>query len=137
MSSSMLETLRKFLESEEGKESVKRFKRSAEIREIRKESVSRFIKDLNDNDFESLFSKLLQWETKKEDYYYDVKHVIKQTHIFNNVIDSFFKLGKPYKSKDDFFSGGCKYRGYTIKIYCGQGCFTRICKGKKIIFQST
>lgn len=137
MSGSMVDNLKKFLETEEGKKSIERFRRSIEIEEERKKKVCNFVESLSDEKFEILFAKLLEWENKKEDYYYDVKHVITQTKVFSYTIDAFFKLGKPYKSKDTFFSGGCKYRGYTVKIYCGQGCFTRIMKGKKIIFQST
>lgn len=106
------------------------------IKNEQKEKVAKYIDSLSEENIEKEFLRFLEWEDKFEERYYK-KFIHTSSSIFYNVIEALQTRGKAIKSNEDFLSGGFKWNGYTFKLFCGQGCFWRISKGKKVIFQNS
>jgi hypothetical protein len=136
----MVEKLREFLDSPEGKKSTEdyilKLKKEEERIERWSMKVIRLIKDMSDDDLHNIFMKFLKWEYKYEDMWYS-KGVCTNSRLFGIITKVVEKVGDEFESHEDFYSSGWTYRGYTFKIYCGQGCFTRIIYKNENIFQTT
>lgn len=137
--SPMLKSLRElFNDPVRVAEMQEKFRREREISENQKLRVQRHIDSIAAEDFEKKFEDFLKWEEQWEDFQYVHRHVITSSTIFGKVIKVLEKRGTPLRNRrEDFFAGGFKWGKYTFKLYCGQGCFWRILKGRKIIFQTT
>jgi hypothetical protein len=132
-----LKKMKEFLESDRGKELRDEFIRKHKREAEREDQVAKVILGMKKKEFDEKFSEFLKWERKKEEYYYDVKHVMTSTNLFNFVLKAFQNIGKPIKSDEIFFCGGWKYKNYQIKVYCGQGSFYVVSKDGEEIFHST
>lgn len=95
------------------------------------------IKDLSNEELDKLFSSFLKWEEEYEEYEYTVNFCQTFSNILDAVMEVFKTYGKPLEFDEDFFSEAYEYRGYVVKVFCGQGCFYRFFKGEEMIFQTT
>lgn len=115
------------------------FERQANYKRRRIDRISKFIDNLLEDQLNAWMDKFLKWEEKYEEYCYDVQHVQTTSQIFNGLTDYIKENGKEIGNtkKEMFFSGGWKWKNYTFRLYCGQGCFWRIWRKRTVIFQTT
>ena len=137
---SLVERLRAFLDSPEGKAKTeayfKRIKDEEKRLEDRAMQVIRSIKDLSDEELHQRLAHFLKWEEEYEEMWY-ARWVQTSSRAFGVLLKVVKLIGDEFEASEDFFSEGYSYRGYVFKCYCGQGCFWRIQKGEEIIFQTT
>lgn len=132
----MLEKLQKHLE--ENPDSFKNWIESKQ--KIENQQLNRVynrIKDLSDEELDKLFTHFLKWEEEYEEYEYTVNFCQTSSNILGAIMKVFEVHGEPMDFNEDFFSGAYQYRGYIVKVFCGQGCFYRFFKGEEMIFQTT
>jgi len=130
------EKLRAFHDSEEGKESIKKFHKGLEIRSNREDQMWNFLESLSTEEYESLLEKFIKWEEKFEDREYD-KGKIKSSNVFNTIFGAIKQNAESYEEDSMFFGGGSTYRGYQWLVYVGQGSFYTIEKNGERIFTSS
>jgi len=113
------------------------------IDRLKNSGISRVQKHLaiNAPDQESLdkwFIRFFKWEADVEDRAY-ASGTIKVSNFFSALDDLVRKEGEDKSNEyhEDFLSTAFLWRGYLFKLYCGQGCFTRIYKGENQVFQTT
>jgi hypothetical protein len=100
--------------------------------------IEKFISKLSQEEIEKWMDKFLKWEEKYEEFRYDKRHEQATSRIFNAFTNFIKKNGKEMRRSSEMFcTGGWKWNKYTIKLYQGQGCFWRIWKNRKVIFQTT
>lgn len=137
---SLVERLRAFLDSPEGKAKTeayfKRIKDEEKRLEDRAMQVIRSIRDLSDEELHQRLTHFLKWEEEYEEMWY-ARWVQTSSRAFGVLLKVVKLIGDEFEAREDFFSEGYSYRGYVFKCYCGQGCFWRIQKGEEIIFQTT
>ena len=137
---SLVERLRAYLESDEGKANTaayfKKIKDEEKRLEDRAMQVIRSIKDLSDEELHQRLIHFLKWEEEYEEMWY-ARWVQTSSRAFEVLLKVVKMIGDEFDSDEDFFSGGYSYRGYVFKCYCGQGCFWRIEKNGETIFQTT
>ena len=137
---SLVERLRAFLDSPEGKAETdayfKKIKDTEKRLEDRAMQVISSIKDLSDEELHQRLTRFLKWEEEYEEMWY-ARCVQTSSRAFGVLLKVVKMIGDEFEASEDFFSGGYSYRGYVFKCYCGQGCFWRIQKGEEIIFQTT
>lgn len=135
----MVDKLREFLKSPEGKKSIEEYHRKEKINEERIErwsmKVIRLIKNMSESELHDLFTRFLDWEKNHEDMFYN-RGILTSSNIFGIIINVLKTVGDEFESDDDFYSDGWTYRGYIFKCYCGQGCFWRVIYKNEIIFQT-
>jgi hypothetical protein len=130
--SKQLKALRDFYDSPEGQESIKKFHRLRDHYDNRIKAIHEYLETKTDAELKVMAESFFAREKKYQDYMYDVRHCETNSRIFGSLIGVADQYGTELKIKDeDFLSGAVKYRGYSFKTYCGQGCFTRVSKGKK------
>lgn len=127
MESDMIKNLKDFFNSEKGKQWVLEEKERNRIKNEKTIKLIQYLETVDDFD-ERLF-KLLERERVIQDYYYKVKHCFKNSNIFNFLFETLSKIGEEYDCDDDFFGFGFTYKGFTFKVYQGQGSFITIEKG--------
>jgi hypothetical protein len=139
MESPMIKSLREMLNDPVRVAKMKEeFKRKLEVADGQRARVKRHLDSIPSKDFEQRFEQFLKWEEAWEEYQYTHNHVMTSSIVFGKVLKVLEERGTPLRnSRKDFFAGGFKWGKYTFKLYCGQGCFWRILKGRKIIFQTT
>jgi hypothetical protein len=134
-----LKKMTAYLESPEGKESTRLFFESW-FYPSRKgsERISKMIKDLSDEELEKWMEKFLIWEEKWEDMQYHKRHVETDSLLFNSLYEFVRQNGININGRydEDFLASADEWRGYTFKLYQGQGCFYRIERKGELIFQS-
>ena len=114
------------------------FTRMWEIEDKQLSRVRARIESIPEDQLEAEFLKFLKWEETWEEDQYVRNHCMTCSHAFGYMLTVLEEKGSRLKKvREDFYSGGFKWNGYTFKMYCGQGCFWRILKGKKQIFQTT
>jgi uncharacterized protein with von Willebrand factor type A (vWA) domain len=114
------------------------FARKIEVNANQFDRVQRYIDSIPVDQFEARFEQFLKWEEEWEEDQYVRNHCMTSSRIFGQIIKVLESRGTSLRNRrEDFFSGGFKWGKYTFKLYCGQGCFWRILKGRKIIFQTT
>jgi hypothetical protein len=132
--------LKAHLESEEGMKDFKEWWEKRTYDEHRGlERISKILDPLPKKELKKWVKKLLKWEEKWEDMKYDKHHVETSSTLFNCFIAYTTNNGKRIKknTEEDFLASVHKWKGYTFKLYVGQGSFWRILKKDKVIFQST
>jgi hypothetical protein len=94
---------------------------------------------LDKKELKEWISKFFEWEKKYEDMWYFKRHTLTTSLLFSCFVEYTEKKGKKLKSfeSEDFLAHVHKWKGYTFKLYVGQGSFWRIEKDGKIIFQTT
>jgi hypothetical protein len=99
--------------------------------------VSLMIENLKDDELYVWMKKFFKWEEKYEELQYNMG-IITSSNIFNSLFEFIYKKGTELKNdfSEDFLSGVYEWRGYVFKIYQGQGCFFRVIKDDKYLFQS-
>lgn len=99
--------------------------------------ISNLIKGASAEQFNDFVTKFIKWEVDFEDRKY--REGIQTSSTFFSAIIKYCteNAESNIDSDDDFFSSGFIFKEYTFKLYCGQGCFWRIFKDDKIIFQNT
>ena len=82
--------------------------------------------------------RFFKWEKDLEERAYK-NGVITVSNFFSALDDLVREEGEEVTDNyhEDFLSTVYLWRGYTFKLYCGQGCFTRIMYKDKQIFQTT
>lgn len=115
------------------------FEQDAAFKRRRIDHISKFIDNLPEDQIDVWMDKFLKWEEKYEEYCYDVRHIQTTSQIFAGLTDYIEEKGKEIRNtkKEIFFAGGWKWKDYTFRIYCGQGCFWRIWRKRTVIFQTT
>jgi len=98
----------------------------------------KFIDNIASDEIDNWMNKFLAWEKKYEEFRYKFRNEESESRIFNEVIKILEKKGKPIKIKETegFCAMGFSWNKYRFKLYCGQGSFWRIWKGRKEIFTS-
>ena len=100
--------------------------------------IRRYLSRLSDTQIDDTINKFFLWENKFEERKY--KNGIQTTSmLFHSFIDYCEYHGKDVTEEFDepFLSSAFIWGNYTFKTYCGQGCYTRILKQEKEIFQTT
>lgn len=133
-----------FWESPEGKASLndyfEREKVKKEIRKIQRKRIISYYKSLDKKGRKELIDKFLKWEEKYEDYWYMKRHTQTTSILWTLFTDHIVKKGKDvYKkySDEDFLGSAHQYKKWTLKTYCGQGCFDRLFYNGEEVFQTT
>lgn len=138
--SKLVEKLRAHLETEEDKASMKAwFAKWNYDSERGFERMCRMLDHLSKNEIHTWMDKFLEWEAKYEEYWYTERHTQTSSLLFNCLMKYTEKKGKKVKQTkyEDFLAGAHKWKGYTFKLYVGQGSFWRVIKDKEEIFQTT
>jgi len=132
------EKLKEYLESEEGRKETKDFfwKWNYDS-ELGAERIYRMINHLSDEDLEKWMDKFVEWEKKYEEMWY--KRGVETSSLFFNSLYGFIRkngvdVSDRYSDDYLFLSASDEWRGYTFKLYQGQGCFYKIEKNNKQIF---
>lgn len=131
-------------ETPEGKASLDSYfekeKLKEEIRKIQRKRIVSYYKSLNKKERKELIDKFLKWETKYEDYWYMNRHTQTTSILWSLFTSHITKKGKDvYKkySDEDFLGSAHQYKKWTLKTYCGQGCFDRLFYNDEEVFQTT
>ena len=109
-----------------------------EMRKKRNENrIRKYLSRLSDVQIEKSINHFFKWEESFEENQY--KNGVQTTSLlFQSFLDYCSYHGEVLEIDDeDFLSSAYKWNEYTFKTYCGQGCFNRIIKNNKIIFQTT
>jgi hypothetical protein len=133
MKNNILEKLEAFLETEEGKESIRKFGEKLKKERIFEERwVNRLINTLQnktDEELSILFWAFDKHQEKRRDILYS-QYVDGQTSLYNPLLKVFERLG--IEALEDaygmFSSAIFDWRGYRMESYCGQGCFYSLTK---------
>ena len=98
-----------------------------------------YIGSLSDDELDVMAKKFFARETKYEEWRYTHHNEQATSVLFERVIRAIEKQADhPEEYPDDMFLDAMfMWRGYTFKLYCGQGCFWRIEQNNKTVFQST
>ena len=137
----MLNILDKFT-PEELEDIILKFQKQVENESLFEESwVKRFEKvivPMSDLEFEEKFMKYLKWEKAFQGHPYDGSIYRGPSNIFD-ILHDFIRIhGKNnWRNNEMFKSSSYIYRGFTWKLFIGQGSFVRIQKSSKIVFQTT
>ena len=131
--SEMLEKLKAYLETEEGKASLARMaekwaKKDA-FNKRWKIKFKKFLKEKTDKELNTLFEKFLIHEEKRRDILWK-QHYDGQTSLYYPLYSALSKLGKKskYKKYGMFTAGMYEWKGYQIELCCGQGSFYSLIK---------
>lgn len=131
--------MNKLFESIDLENALNRVRDKRKIERGQERRVRKFFNSLSKKELDIWIPKFLKWEEKYEEFYYK-KYIEQDSRLFNIVIDIIEKraeyLGMTADLKEDFLSSAFRWNGYTFKHYVGQGCFWRIMKDGKQIFQS-
>lgn len=141
--SNPLENLKAFLETEDGKKSIERFREK-----LRREHENHlkwvnhfttYFNTLSNEEFQTfMVERFFPWENTLEEHYYNNRHSQRSSRIFYIIfkIATNFGVENSNTGDEDFLAGSFKYRGLDFNLYCGQGCFYRVEKDGENIFQS-
>jgi len=129
------EKLRAFYDSEEGKESIKKFQKGLQIKSDREAQMWLYLESLTTEEYESLLVRFIEWEDKFEEREYQ-KGKLKSSNIYNTVFAAIMDNAESYEEDSMFFGGGAPYRGTQWLVYVGQGSFYTIEKNGERIFTS-
>lgn len=132
---SLAQKLRDFLDTPEGKESMRKFGEKMRIEDERKQKTWEYLETLSDEEYQSKIKKLIEWEYRFEEREYQ-KGKLKASNLFNIVFDAIARNATEYENDDMFFGGGATYRGQQWIVYVGQGSFYTIEENGERIFQS-
>ncbi len=134
---------KKWMDSEEGKASMKKFAQKINTERIAFENWSnRFEKWLETNSFDGLIKRLKsehgkEWAKKCWAKGYETYPNNKLSFLFEYLKEN-LELVEISWIKSDFSSGGFIFKGYVFDIICGQGCIYRVWnyKTKKHLFSA-
>ena len=132
----MLEAIKKIDPEEISKWLAEReSSRSSGIERVRKHLD--LVADTPDK-LERWFARFFKWEKDLEERAY-ANGSITVSNFFSALDDLVREEGEEVTDNyhEDFLSTAYLWRGYTFKLYCGQGCFTRIMYKDEQIFQTT
>lgn len=125
----MLEKLKAYLESDEGKKkSEEYFAKLARAEKINKRQVkriNRYIKTLSSENLHSLVLKYCKWEEKHQDMLYK-RGIDGSSTLMDLIFDFFRKYGKGLKCDEMFESARYGYGKYEMSLFVGQGSFYKI-----------
>lgn len=133
MSNKILEKLKTFLETDEGKESMQRFSEKLNKRhafgERWAERVLNFLENNSDEDLSILFENFETHSEKRREILWN-QRIDGQSSLYNPLLKVFEELGEeaPKEAYGMFSSSIFDWRGYRIELYCGQGCFYSLSK---------
>lgn len=133
---SLSEKLRNFLDTPEGKESIRKLGEKIRIEDERKQKVWEYLETLSDEEYQLKLQKLIKWEERFEEREYQ-KGKLKSSNIFNTIFSAITKNANEYNSDEMFFGGGATYRGQQWIVYVGQGSFYTIEENGERIFTSS
>ena len=127
----IFDKLKDFLETDEGKASMKRFgeKLEASLRYDNRwaEKFHEFFEELSDDTINELAPKFLKWEEDYEDMFY-FRGIQTHSNILSSLLDLARKYGKHLDCDEDFCGFKGEYRGYVVALYNGQGSIIEITK---------
>ena len=130
--SKQIKAMKDFYDSPEGQKSIEKFHRLQDHRNNRIKAIHTYLSTKTDAELKVMAESFFAKEQKYQDYMYDVRHCETCSRILGALIAVADEFGTELKIKDEMFlSGAMKYRGYSFKTYCGQGCYTTVSKGKK------
>ncbi len=100
--------------------------------------VRKHVDLLSPKDLDEWFKRFFKWEKDLEERAYK-NGVITVSNFFSALDDLVREDGVNLTNEfnEDFLSTVHVWRKYTFKLYCGQGCFTRIIRSGKQVFQTT
>lgn len=130
-----LKDLTDFLDTEEGKKSIKEFgvklKREGDFKKRWVDKFTKTLKSKTDEELNILFEKFNIHAIKRAEILYK-QHIDGQTSLCNPLLEAFEELG--VEAPDDAYGmfSSCifDWRGYRMEMYCGQGCFYSLTKIK-------
>lgn len=132
-----------FLDSPEGKKSVKdyfdKIKKKEKTMERQSKKILKFWKSLSKTEKKELLDKFILWETAYEDMWYIQRHTQTTSTLWSLVCKIIYDKGKDVTIKydEDFLGSAYSYKKFLLKTYCGQGCFNRLYYKDEEIFQTT
>lgn len=135
-----VEKIRALLETEEGKQDMRDFFAKMHYDSGRGyDRMCKMLDRLSKKKVHKWMDKFLEWETKYEEYWYTERHTLTNSLLFDCLMTYTEKKGKKLNlfKDEDFLSKAHKWKGYTFKLYVGQGSFWRIMKDEERIFQTT
>lgn len=128
----MLEDLKAFLETEEGKASLERTQRKwlkeDAFRERWNEKITKFIASITDEDeLENLYVSFDIHDDKRREILWK-QGIDGESSLCFYVLNAIQTLGTecPDEMFGMFTSDMREYKGYIVELICGQGCFTKI-----------
>lgn len=132
----MLEALRKHLE--ENPNSFVDYMKGIEDNKQRGiDRISRFVNSIQTNDIDFYFDKFLEWEKKFEERKYR-EGILTSSNVFNAITDYVESVCDRHLNLDeDFLADAFVWRGYTFKLYVGQGSFWKILRNNEHYFTTT
>lgn len=122
-----------FFDSDEGKESIKRFQEKMVKEEAFHEYwVNRLKVNLTnktDEELLELFEKFNKHSEKRRDILWN-QRIDGDTSLYPHIKRMFVEIGveAPEDAYGDFSSSIYDWRGFRCEMYCGQGCFYRLTK---------
>lgn len=135
-----IEKLKKHLEDPANVESMKLwFKKCNYHKERGYDRMCNILDPLDKKELKEWIIKFFEWEKKYEDMWYFKRQTLTSSLLFSCFVEYAERKGKKIKNPkyEDFLAQVHKWRGYTFKLYVGQGSFWRIEKAGKVVFQTT
>lgn len=143
MENSLLKNLSKFLDTPEGKKSVKEFSEKIKKENKRKRSTNKIIMSLSQEEFEQKLNKLiLKHDKEYKDKKWKTGCIPYPNNLLELVFDVAYKYGRFVKTplsdlEKHFYSEQFKYRNFYFALTQGQGTVQSIYdKDKKLIFRT-
>jgi hypothetical protein len=134
----MIEAIREFPNTPEGK---KYFENMRRINDIKVSRYRRFEEWLKHNDFDALMHRLIhehndEYQEKCLHNGYEPYPNCKLAFIIDYLVHNYESIEVPEIEPEHFASTIYFFRGYYIQTICGQGCFHRIWdKNKELLLQ--
>jgi len=134
-----LNKLKEHLASEEGKAQMRSyFDEIAFVSGRQFHWGRKLFGNLEGDDLDVFLKKFFEWERAYEDKQY-AKGVISSSNIWSAFLEYVAVDCDPPEDIEweDFLADYWDWKGYRIKLFQGQGCFCRVEKDNKEIFQTT
>ena len=127
--SEMVDKLKTFLESEEGKKSTEeyfgRLARADKRQKKRVKRLNKFIQTLTNENLHNLVLRYCKWEERVQDRLY-YRGIDGSSTLMGVIFDSFQEYGTELEIEDMFQTARYQFRNYQMSLYQGQGCFFKI-----------
>jgi hypothetical protein len=109
------------------------------IKERRYNRISKILESFkSEKELDDWLNYFFTWEEKFENMKRDKHFELTSSNIFDALCDYSEKnMDKEFDLYEDFLSFAYSWKKYMFKLYVGQGCFWRVYKDDKLIFQTT
>lgn len=123
---------------EEVKKFIESLKKADMVLNHQFDRFEKYIATIAEKNISEVLERLLKWEEDFEEDQYKRNFCQTTSNIFSCLFEYVRKKGiQSEEINEDFLSEQYTFMDYTFKLYQGQGCFWRIFKENRQIFQST